>query len=135
MKNFFVKLFKRKEKSLVLKDNDGQQACLISYNQQTNEVDIILNNPLNLVINGNVCISVNGDFDLSTFGDMRVDTFLSKLFINSYMSKLIKDRPESIEKRKEIEDHNKNFDEWMEVNREKMIAFAGQYLFPMVKDK
>lgn len=115
-------------KDLVVKDDNGKSICTIAYNNKTDEVDIVINKPINLKVNGNLGTEVNGEFDLTVRGDAKIDTFLSKLFINSYISKYIKDHPDSIEKRKQIDLHNKNYDEWVELNREKMIEFATQYI-------
>lgn len=119
-------------KDLVIQNEAGNPVCKVSYNEITEVVDIIINKPINLQINGNLGTEINGECDLTVHGDMRIDTFLAKLFINSYISKYIKDHPDAVEKQRQIEDHNKNYEEWMELNKEKMIEFAKEYLF---KDK
>ena len=118
---------------LVVKDEKGTPVCTVAYNVETKNVDIEINSPINLIVNGDVGTVVNGEFDLTVCGDMRVDAFLSKLFVNSYMSKYIKDHPDSIEKRKQVDLHNKNYDEWMKLNKEKMLVFAQEYLFKKVE--
>ena len=113
---------------IIMKDDNGLPVCKVSYNIETQAIDVKINKPINLIVNGDIGTEINGEFDLTVCGDMRIDTFLAKLFINSYMSKHIKDHPHAIEKRKEIDIRTKNYEEWMGVNEEKMIEFAKAYL-------
>ncbi len=114
---------------IVMKDDNGTPVCKVSYNINTQAIDVEINKPINLTVNGNVGTEINGEFDLTVHGDMKIDTFLAKLFINSYMSKYIKDHPDAIEKRKQIDIRTRSYEEWMELNEDKMIEFAKSYLF------
>ena len=118
----------KKQKAIVLKDGNGGKACSIVYNKETDEIDIVLNKPINLSIDGNLGLAINGELDITSFGDIRIDTFLSNLFINSYNSKFIKDRPESIEKRKKAEKLNQEYNDWLKLNKHKLVEITEKYL-------
>jgi hypothetical protein len=113
---------------LVIKNDEGNAICKVSYNEITGNIDIVLNRPINLQINGDLGAEINGECDLTVHGDMRIDTFLAKLFINSYISKYIKDNPEAIEQKIKFDKRNKSYNEWMEINRNKMIDHAEKFI-------
>lgn len=114
-------------KDLVIRNEAGNSVCEISYNEVTEVVDIIINKPINLKINGNLGTEINGECDLTVHGDMRIDTYLSKLFLNSYISKYIKDNPDAVEKQKVIKEHNENYNKWLKDNKEKILEHMGDF--------
>jgi len=118
---------------ITLYDDKQSATASITYNQKNNEISIQLKKPLNVKIDGDITIDANSEIDITTRKDMKIDTFLSKLYINSYLSNAIKDLPESIEKREKIRKRIEDYEKWLVDNKDKVLEHAEQFFENIIK--
>jgi hypothetical protein len=92
-----------------------------------NHLEICFNDNTILSTNGDLGINVNGEFSVTTNNhDLHLDSINSNIHLNSRRSKYIKDLPESIEYREQLDkemrekeramlEHHEHFDEYLEM--------------------
>jgi hypothetical protein len=66
-----------------------------------------VNGNLNIMFDSDIQIGINGELGIASIENIHIDTINSKLYFNSRRSKALKDLPESIEYRKQCEEHDK----------------------------